>query len=59
MKTLKGLKGVKELSKSEQKELNGGRMQCGDGIHYCNPGYCCSYGMCVRDNSGELCQLQP
>ena len=28
MKTLNGLKGVKELSKNEQKSIAGGKMQC-------------------------------
>ena len=59
MKTLKDLKGVKELNKNEQKSINGGRQACGDGIHYCASGYCCSYGACVRYGAGELCQVQP
>ena len=43
MKTLKELRGVKELSKTEQKVINGGMNQppkegiCNDGVHnvYC------------------------
>ncbi|NOU17632.1 MAG: hypothetical protein HOO91_08745 [Bacteroidales bacterium] len=59
MKNLKELKGVKVLSKNEQKSVAGGYQHCGDGIHYCWPGWCCSFNMCVRDNSGPLCQVQP
>ena len=40
MKTLKELKGVKELSKTEQKAINGGRWQSCVGVK-CAPGYEC------------------
>ena len=40
MKTLKGIKGVKELSKSEQKEIKGGRQACGNG-YKCWPTWTC------------------
>ena len=49
MKTLQGLKGVKELSKNEQKSLNGGKMQCLksiDGAPYCPTGWICIKGTC-------------
>jgi hypothetical protein len=44
MKNLKNLKGVKELSKNEQKKLNGGRA-C-DATHPCPIGYDCIRNMC-------------
>ncbi len=46
MKTLKDLKGVKEISKSEQKELNGGRIRC-DFAHICPKGSICINNVCV------------
>ncbi len=51
MKTLKNLKGAKELSKNEQKSLNGGKMQClqsTTGAPYCPVGYTCIKGTCER-----------
>jgi len=40
MKNLKDLSGVKTLSKTEQKSINGGFMQC-DSQHLCVYPYCC------------------
>jgi hypothetical protein len=40
MKTLKELKGVKTLSKQEQKQINGGVYACGSG-YQCPTGWCC------------------
>lgn len=48
MKTLKNLKGAKELSKNEQKSLNGGKMQCRQTAPYCPVGYTCINGTCER-----------
>lgn len=47
MKTLKDLKGMKELSKNEQKSLCGGRLAC-DAEHPCPIGDCCEKGICTR-----------
>jgi len=44
MKTLKELKGVKVLNKTEQKSIVGGRA-C-DAVHPCPPGTCCIKGIC-------------
>lgn len=46
MKTLKDLKGVKELSKNEQKSLCGGKLAC-DPQHPCPPGTCCVNYVCT------------
>jgi len=40
MKSLKALKGVKELNKKEQKSITGGLISC-DSTHLCPTGYCC------------------
>lgn len=44
MKTLKELKGVKKLSKTEQKSINGG-LACND-QHLCPGKSCCVIGIC-------------
>ena len=52
MKTLKELKGVKELSKNEQKSLNGGKMACLQSVSgppYCPASYTCVNGICIRE----------
>jgi hypothetical protein len=50
MKTLKELKGVKELSKKEQKTINGGKLPCyhlsAGSVCVCRAGYECVSGMC-------------
>ena len=58
MKTLKELKGVKELSKTEQKAINGGRWACRAPAN-CESGHCCIYGACVPGyESNGVCQPQ-
>lgn len=59
MKNLKNLNGLKVLSKKELSEINGaigrpyckGRKQCciriGNGMEFCDYGYCQSNGNCV------------
>jgi len=52
MKSLKDLKGVRILSKVEQKPITGGAQQC-DETHRCKPGFYCYYssgnsGYCLR-----------
>jgi hypothetical protein len=47
MKNLKELKGVKVLSKNEQKSITGGVAAC-DAIHLCGGTWCCVNGVCVR-----------
>jgi hypothetical protein len=51
MKTLKELKGAKELSKKEQKAIGGGKMQClynpTTGLEYCPAPYTCVNGICI------------
>ena len=47
MKTLKDLKGVKELSKNEQKTIAGGYQMC-DSTHHCWIGWCCYGQTCLR-----------
>lgn len=46
MKDLKNLKGAKELSKSEQQTIKGGKRQCADGPQPCPPGWICIGGAC-------------
>ena len=48
MKTLKELKGAKELSKNDQKALNGGKRQCRQTAPYCPVGSECINGVCER-----------
>lgn len=55
MKNLKNLKGVKELSKNEQKKLNGGRA-C-DATHPCPIGYDCIRNMCRIAALAQLIRL--
>jgi len=43
MKTLKNLKGLRELSKDQQRAIKGGYAQC-DSSHFCLPTQCCSCG---------------
>lgn len=45
MKTLKELKDVKKLSKTEQKAIAGGILHC-DATHLCPPSYTCIYSTC-------------
>ncbi len=45
MKTLKGLKGVKELSKSDQRTINGGIDRCK--LIQCIPEDICINGVCI------------
>lgn len=47
MKELKELKGVKMLSKNEQKTINGGKQWCIDII--CLEWYHCEMDVCVKD----------
>ncbi|MGE0076410.1 MAG: hypothetical protein AB7S48_00970 [Bacteroidales bacterium] len=49
MKTLKELKGVKQLGKKEQQTVNGGKMQClySPEGEYCPYPYVCVNGICV------------
>jgi hypothetical protein len=59
MKTLKELKGVKELSKTEQRTINGGVIigkSC-DQYHPCPSGQCCNNepGICVAIGNGSHC----
>jgi hypothetical protein len=44
MKKLSNLKGAKELSKNEQKSINGGHAAC---IPVCSDGYVCTKRGCV------------
>jgi hypothetical protein len=54
MKTLKDLKGVKELSKSEQRAITGG-LACRTSDHGCPTGsYCRPDGLCQRN--GKACR---
>lgn len=49
MKTLKELKGVKQLGKKEQQAINGGKMACkvlSNGEEYCPYPYVCINGIC-------------
>jgi hypothetical protein len=46
MKTLKELKDVKVLSKTEQKAIAGG-LAC-DSVHLCPTGYCCIANLCKK-----------
>ncbi|MGE0076409.1 MAG: hypothetical protein AB7S48_00965 [Bacteroidales bacterium] len=49
MKTLKELKGVKQLGKKEQQAINGGKKAClwGPEGEYCIAPYVCENGICV------------
>jgi hypothetical protein len=62
MKTLKELKDVRTLSKSEQKTIAGGYLQC-DINNPCPEGWCCTGsntgGYCVKIYTpGLLCYYQ-
>lgn len=52
MKTLKDLKGVKEISKGEQKELNGGVSSCVVTAD-CPIGYRCKNRRCIEYPAGK------
>lgn len=52
MRTLEELKGVKVLSKTEQKTIAGGYQHC-DSTHFCWPGWCCVGNTCLR------CEVEP
>ncbi len=52
MKTLKDLKGVKEISKGEQKELNGGVSSCVVTAD-CPIGYWCKNRRCIEYPAGK------
>ena len=57
-KSILNLKGAQELSKKEQKSINGGRIQCGRGYRNCPPGQCCSGNACFPyDTPGRLCNI--
>ncbi|MGE0076408.1 MAG: hypothetical protein AB7S48_00960 [Bacteroidales bacterium] len=47
MKTLKELKGVKQLGKKEQQAINGGLRMCSIKPPYCPYPYACVNGVCV------------
>lgn len=46
MKTLKNIKGIRELLTSEKKEINGGKIRC-DFAHICPVGSICINDVCV------------
>lgn len=46
MKNLKELKGVKALSKEDQKQVKGGKISC-DATHLCPVNQCCENGVCT------------
>ena len=55
MKDLKNLKGAKELSKQEQRSINGGVRKVCEGCHPNDN--CCINGMCGRIGWDGQCYL--
>jgi hypothetical protein len=59
LKNILNLDGAQQLSKSEQKTINGGKIACwGTTNTSCPSGYCCSGepGYCIKnDGSQGLC----
>jgi hypothetical protein len=46
MKNLKEIKGVKALSKEDQKMVKGGKRMCLEGPNPCPVNQCCVQGIC-------------
>ena len=59
-KSILNLRGAQELSKNEQKSVNGGRPACKEGLpnQGCPPSQCCSRNVCWPIGTpGRLCTL--
>ena len=57
LKNILNLEGAQQLTKSEQKSINGGRIYC-DAQHFCPPGSCCSGNACwPYGTPGHLCNV--
>ncbi|WP_310555798.1 hypothetical protein [Flavobacterium sp.] len=55
LKNILKLNGAQQLSKNEQKSINGGLRACGPG-GTCGAGFCCSGSVCYRYGTpGHLC----
>lgn len=58
-KSILNLVGAQELSKNEQKSVNGGRKSCNSN-NSCGPDQCCSRGICYPYGTpGHLCTYYP
>jgi hypothetical protein len=58
LKNILNLDGAQQLSKNEQKEINGGRKACNNNLPNagCGPNECCSVGICKPFGApGQLC----
>lgn len=59
-KSILNLEGAQELTRKEQKSVNGGRVLCFPDITHpegypCPPNQCCVQGRCILSIPGEPC----